>query len=161
VKDAWQRLLIGVVCLSATRLDAQPAPRVTTALPAAELRALETIRKDVWVNWFSGDTAALRRVLAPELVAIGGDGPHWETLDQTISSSAEFRKSGGKFVSITFDSALTHRFGETVVMFAHYAVTTERDGKRSTRRGRVTEVFVRAQGKWVHTSWHIDAERDT
>jgi hypothetical protein len=29
-------------------------------------------------------------------------------------------------------------------------------GKQSTQRGRATELFVRTNGRWVHTSWHLD-----
>ena len=147
-----------VLLLTASPLAAQVAPRVTTTLSATELTALETIRRDVWVNWFSGDTAALRRVLGPELVAISTGAPHWQSLDETIAASAEFKAGGGHFVSVAFDSTMTHRFGETVVMFSHYAVVTESEGTRATQKGNATEVFVRTNGRWVHTSWHLDRE---
>ena len=137
-------------------LSAQPAPRTAKSLSGAELADLEAIRKAVWVNWFSGDTAALRKVLGPELVAIAAGVPHWQSLEQSLAASANFKASGGKFVSVSFDSTLTHRFGETVVMFSHYAVVTESGGKRQTQKGRATEVFVRSNGRWLHTSWHLD-----
>ena len=139
-------------------LAAQAAPRVATTLPAAELAALETVRTAVWVDWFSGDTAALRRVLAPELVAMSTGAPYWQSLGETLAASARFKASGAKFVSVGFDSTVTHRFGETVVMFSRYEVVTENGDGRTTRKGRVTEVFVRAGGRWVHTSWHLDDE---
>lgn len=140
--------------VSTPPLAAQPAPRVTTTLPPNELSALEAIRKDVWVNWFSGDTAALRRVLAPELVAIGPDGQL--SLNQSIAGSAEYKASGGRFVSVTFNSNVAHRFGDVVVLFSRYSVVTERAKKQATQVGRATEVFVRSNGRWVHTSWHLD-----
>lgn len=139
-------------------LGAQAAPRVTTALSAPELTALEAIRKAVWVDWFSGDTTALRRALGPELVAISAGAPHWQSLDQTIAASARFKADGGRLVSVAFDSTMTHRIGDAVVMFSHYAVVTETKDGRSTLKGRATEVFVRANGRWVHTSWHLDAQ---
>jgi hypothetical protein len=141
---------------AASPLVAQPAPRTATTLPAAELAALESIRKDVWVHWFTGDTAALRRVLTPELVAIAPGVPHWQSLGESLTSSAQFKASGGRLVSVAFDSSTIHRFGEVVVMFSHYAVVTENAGNRSTMAGRATEVFVRANGRWVHSSWHLD-----
>jgi ketosteroid isomerase-like protein len=139
-------------------LAAQAAPRVTATLAAPDLTALEVIRKAVWVDWFSGDTAALRRALAPELVALSPGAPHWQSLSQTIAASADFKAKGGKFVSVAFDSAMTHRFGDAVVMFSHYTVVTENADKRSTQKGRATEVFVRTNGRWVHTSWHLDVD---
>ena len=139
-------------------LGAQAAPRVTTTLPAAELTALEAVRKAVWVNWFSGDTAGLRQVLGPELVAMNAGGSHWQSLGESIAASAKFKADGGKFVSVAFDSTLTHRAGETVVMFARYTIVTENAKRRTTRKGRASEVFVRTNGRWVHTSWHLDAD---
>jgi hypothetical protein len=139
-------------------LAAQAAPLVTATISATELTTLETVRKAVWVNWFSGDTAALHRVLGPELVAVSAGAPHWQSLGQTMAASADFKAKGGKFVSVAFDSAMTHRFGDVVVMFSHYTVVTENAGSRSTQRGRATEVFVWTSGRWVHTSWHLDRE---
>lgn len=137
--------------------ESSPAPRIASSLAGAELKELESIRKSVWVDWFSGDTVALRKILAPELVAMSSGAAHWQSLDETIASSAKFKREGGRFVSVQFDSTLTHQFGDAVVMFSHYAITTEKAGKRSTEKGRVTEVFVRQKGRWVHTSWQLDS----
>jgi hypothetical protein len=143
---------------AATPLSAQAAPRLAMTLSGAELADLEAVRKAVWVDWFSGDTASLRRVLGPELVAISAGVPHWHSLEESLTASADFKVNGGRLVSVSFDSTLTHRFGETVVMFSHYTVVTESGGRRQTQPGRATEVFVRSNGRWLHTSWHLDAE---
>ena len=141
---------------AASPLAAQAAPRIATTLPPTELSALEAIRKDVWVQWFAGDTAALRRVLGPELIAVSPDTPHWQTLAGTLSGSASFKAGGGRLLSVAFDSTTIHRFDHVVVMFSHYAVEMESGGKPFIQKGRATEVFVRHQGRWVHTSWHLD-----
>lgn len=139
-----------------TSAAAQAAPRVVGTLPPAELAALETLRKEVWEQWFRGDTAALRRVLGPELVAVTSDAKHWQTLDESLAGSAQYKASGARLVSVAFDSNTTHRVGDVVILFSHYTVVTEKGGQQSTQKGRATEVFVRTRGKWVHTSWHID-----
>lgn len=143
---------------AATPLSAQAAPRIAMTLSGAELADLETVRKAVWVDWFTGDTASLRTVLGPELVAIAAGVPHWHSLEESLAASAGFIANGGKLVSVTFDSTLTHRFGQTVVMFSHYTVVTESRGRRQTEKGRATEVFVRSNARWLHTSWHLDAQ---
>jgi hypothetical protein len=143
---------------AATPLSAQAAPRIAMTLSGAELTALEAVREAVWVDWFSGDTASLRTVLGPELVAIAAGVPHWHSLEQSLAASADFKARGGRLASVSFDSTLTHRFGATVVMFSHYTVVTESGGQRQTQKGRATEVFVRSNGRWLHTSWHLDTE---
>ncbi len=160
-------VLVGVAAVAAsimlvtTRASAQssttPAPRVTTTLPADELKALEKERHAVWVDWFTGDTAALRRSLGPELVAMSTGARYWQSLDESIASSVKYKADGNTFVSVEFDSTRIHRFGETVVMFSRYHVVTSKDGTRGDLRGRATEVFVRVGRRWVHTSWHLDA----
>jgi hypothetical protein len=151
------RQLIAAVamCVAACSARAQAAPRVTASLAPAALRELDRIRTDVWVHWFSGDTTALRRVLGPELVAMSPGAEHWQSLSQTLASSAAFKAGGGRFVAVRFDSTTTHQAGDVVVMFSHYAVETERQGKRETQRGMATEVFVQHHGRWVHTSWQL------
>ena len=147
--------------LVSTRANAQsaqtPAPRVTTTLPADELKALENERRAVWVDWFTGDTTALRRALGPELVAMSTGAKYWQSLDESVESSAKYKADGNVFVSVEFDSTKIHRFGETVVMFSRYHVVTSKDGTRGDLRGRATEVFVRVGRRWVHTSWHLDS----
>ncbi|MCC6317202.1 MAG: nuclear transport factor 2 family protein [Gemmatimonadaceae bacterium] len=149
-------ILLATLALAAPAA-AQSAPRVATTLPADELKALDQLRKDVWVNWFAGDTLALRRVLGPELVAISPDEPHWQSLPQSLAGAAGYKASGGRLLSVTFDSTTVHRFGDVVVMFSHYALAMENGGTRATQRGLATEVFVKHNGRWVHTSWHLDA----
>jgi ketosteroid isomerase-like protein len=132
------------------------APRVTGTLPPAELAELERVRRQVWVDWFTGDTAGLRRVLPPELVAISPDSPTFQTLEQTLAGSARYHATGAQLVRVAFDSMRVHRFGEIVVLFSHYVVETRRDGRTGVQKGRATEVFVRTDGRWVHTSWQLD-----
>lgn len=149
-------LLTLALILTTSPVATQPAPRVATALAPAELSELEEVRKKVWVDWFSGDTVALRRVLGPELIAMGPGEADWQSLDETLAASAQFKASGGRLVSVTFDSSTVHRLGDVVVMFSRYTVVTENAGQQSTLAGRATEVFVRSTGRWVHTSWHLD-----
>jgi ketosteroid isomerase-like protein len=154
----WSALALALTLSlsSGSPVAAQAAPRVATTMPAGELAALDAIRKDVWVHWFTGDTAGLRRVLGPELVAISPDSRYWQGLDESIAGSVGFQSNGGKFISVTFDSTKVHQFGDVVVMFSRFAVVTDEGGTRSTMAGRATEVFVRHRGRWVHTSWHLD-----
>ena len=95
-------------------------------------------------------------MLGPELVAISPDAPEYQSLEVTVAGSMRFKASGGSLVSVTFDANMAHRFGNVVVMFSHYHVVMAHAGKESSQRGRATEVFVKHDGRWVHTSWHLD-----
>jgi hypothetical protein len=150
-------IALAVTASLTSPLVAQSAPRVATTLPAAELAELEWVRKQVWVDWFAGDTTALKRVLGPELVAMGPDSPHWQSLGETLAASVSFKEGGGRLLGINFDSTVVHRFDDVAVMFSRYSLRTSRAGVVSEREGKVTEIFVRRRGRWVHTSWHIDA----
>ena len=149
--------IAGLLLIAAASIaGAQSAPRVASTLPASERAELEKIRKDVWVMWFAGDTAGMRKVLGPELVALSADEPRWATLEMTLAKSAEFKASGGRLSAVRFDSTTIHRFGDAVVMFSKYEIDLDNNGQKAMVKGRATEVFVRANGKWVHTSWHLD-----
>lgn len=148
----WYRALC--LCVFAASAAAQPAPRVSADLPPAERTQLEQVRRSVWVHWFGGDTASLRRILAPELVAISPEGR--QSLTQTLAGSAGFRAGGGRLVSLDFADNVFQRMGDVVVLFSRYALVTEGGGRQQAQQGQVTEVFVRRDGRWVHTSWHLD-----
>ena len=95
-------------------------------------------------------------MLGPELIAISNDSPDYQSLDFTLTGAAQFKASGATLASVTFNATKVHRFGDVVVMFSHYAIDIDKAGQRSAQHGRATEVFVRRNGRWVHTSWHID-----
>src|SRR5688572_24258377 len=102
------KLFVPLIALAltgaATSLSAQAAPRVTSSLSGAQLVDLEAVREAVWVDWFSGDTAALRRVLGPELVAISAGVPRPQSLGESLAASAAFKAQGGKLISVSFDA---------------------------------------------------------
>jgi uncharacterized protein DUF4440 len=115
------------------------------------------VREGAWRAWFGGDEAALRAVLPEDFLAIGWGGNEISDRDQTIASSREFKKSGGRLVSLSFPETRAQRFGDTVVFYGSYDVTIVSGDKETKVRGRLTEVFVKRDGKWLHPGWHLDA----
>ena len=150
-------LVVLLAVATASTIAAQSAPSVAETLAGPERAELMRVRKAVWVNWFAGDTAALRRVLAPELVAISPDSKLWQSRDGTLAGSAAFKASGSTLESVTFANDSIHRFGDVAVMFSRFTLVINGSGTREVQTGRATEVFVRRSGRWVHTSWHLDA----
>lgn len=139
-------------------LAAQSAPRATSPLPQREFAALESLRREVWVDWFAGDTAALRRTLGPELIAISPDSELWQDLDATIAGAAGFKAGGGSLAALEFSNTTMHHANGVVIMFSRYAMHLSRNGQHSEQTGRATEVFIKVGGAWVHTSWHLDKD---
>jgi len=134
--------------------SARPAPAGT--LSAADLADLLRVRKSVWEQFFIGDTAGMRAVLSPSLIAITSSDTLWHGLEETLASSAAFAKGGGAVRGLTFTSDVVHNLGDVAVMFSQYRYERITNGASTTVRGHVTEVFVKRNGRWEHTSWHID-----
>jgi hypothetical protein len=42
------------------------------------------------------------------------------------------------------------------VLYGRYEAVIQADGVERTVRGRLTETFVRRDGKWLHPGWHLD-----
>ena len=42
------------------------------------------------------------------------------------------------------------------MLYGRYEAVIQSDGAEHTLRGRLTEMFVRRDGKWVHPGWHLD-----
>jgi ketosteroid isomerase-like protein len=64
------------------------------------------------------------------------------------------RKGDGSFISRSRDTS--PELGDVVVLHGRYEAVIESDGQERTMRGRLTEMFVRRDGKWVHPGWHLD-----
>ena len=52
--------------------------------------------------------------------------------------------------------AAWRRFGDVVVLYGRFEVVFQSSGAERTRRGRLTEILVRRDGKWLHPGRHLD-----
>jgi hypothetical protein len=59
-------------------------------------------------------------------------------------------------VRMMFPETQAQRFGDVVVLYGRFEVVFQSGGADRTRRGRLTEIFVRRDGKWLHLGWHLD-----
>lgn len=137
---------------------------VLLAMLSIPLRGAEPIDPDVlavreaaWRAWFAGDEAALRSMLPEDFLAIGWRGAEISDRSQTIASSRAFKESGGRLVSLAFPETRAQRFGDTVVFYGSYEVTIATGTGEQKVAGRLTEVFVKRDGRWLHPGWHLDA----
>ena len=130
-----------------------------TAQPAPGVRIdpeLLVVREGAWRAWFSGDGAALERVLPEDFIGIGWtDGP-FVSRAETIAASKRFHDSGGRLVRLEFPETRAQRYGDAVVLYGRFAITLATEGREQTVRGRLTETFVKRGGRWLHPAWHLD-----
>src|SRR6185295_17529432 len=115
------------------------------------------VREAAWRAWFGGDEAALRAILPQEFAAISTGGAEISDREKTIAASRAFKESGGRLVSLAFPQTQAQRFGDTVILYGSYDATLVSGGAEKRMRGRLTEVFVKQDGKWVHPGWHLDS----
>ena len=96
-------------------------------------------------------------ILPDDFLAIGWGGTEISDRATTIASSRAFKASGGRLVALSFPETRAQRFGDTVVFYGSYEVTLATGTTEEHVRGRLTEVFVKRGGRWLHPGWHLDA----
>jgi hypothetical protein len=145
-------LRLGILLLGVA-LSAFRAPfRQSTTIDPEVLAA----REEAWRAYFAGDVKALGDLLPPEFIGIGmNDGPFADRAT-TLDGSKTFHERGGRLVTLTFPETRAQKFGDVVVLYGRYELVLESGGEQRTMRGRLTEMFVRRDGKWVHPGWHLD-----
>jgi hypothetical protein len=138
---------LAIAALTGAIAGAEPAP--------IEPRVLE-LREAAWRAWFAGDEATLRRLLPADFIGIDmGDAP-LSGLEQTLQDARAFAAGGGRLVSLEFPETRAQVHGDVVVLYGRFRVVLDQGGQESTLAGRLTEVFVRRDGDWVHPGWHLD-----
>jgi ketosteroid isomerase-like protein len=123
----------------------------------AERERLLTIRRSIWDSWFANDQARLKEMLPAETIAINNGEAAWQNRAQVIAAAQGFQANGGKLISLRFPKTEIQRYGDVVVFYSLFEMTTETGGKQSTTRGRATEIFVRKNGRWLNSGWHLDS----
>jgi hypothetical protein len=119
-------------------------------------RDLLAARESAWRAYFGGDVKTLGDLLPQEFIGIGMNGGPFADRATTLDGSRTFKEQGGRLVSLEFPQTESQRYGDTVVLYGRYQAIIESGGEKRTMRGRLTEVFVWREGKWVHPGWHLD-----
>jgi ketosteroid isomerase-like protein len=130
-------LLAAVMSASGSRVAADAAidPEVLVAREAA------------WRAFYDGDVKALGDVLPEDFIGINmNDGP-FANRAQILDAARVFRERGGRLVRLSFPETQAQRFGDVVVLYGRFEVVSQSGGAERTRRGRLTEIFVRRDGK--------------
>ena len=59
-------------------------------------------------------------------------------------------------MALSFPETRAQRIGDTVIFYGTYDMTIASDGNESRIKGRLTEVFIKRDGRCVHPGWHLD-----
>src|SRR4030095_15116760 len=114
-------------------------------------------RELVWKAYFANDQATLEKVIPAETIAIDSGSKEWSDRAGILNSAKQFAESGAKLVKLEFPKTEIQVYGNTVIMYTTYSYEVERNGQRTTRNGRGTEIFVRRGNELVNTGWHFNA----
>ena len=120
-----------------------------------EKAELLAAREAVWRSWFAGDTKQLSSLLAPELITISGTSATFGSLKSELKESQGFAAAGGKLTRLAFPITEFQTYGPTVILYTTYELEMLVEGKPQSRRGTATEMFVRRDGRWIHTGWQL------
>ncbi len=145
-------LVVGGALLATMVTASRPGVAARAAIDPAVLAA----REAAWRAYFAGDVKTLGDLLPPEFIGLGmTDGPFTDRA-KTLDEARAFQQKGGRLVRLAFPETQAQQFGEVVVLYGRYEAVIQADGVERTVRGRLTEMFVRRDGKWLHPGWHLD-----
>lgn len=119
-------------------------------------REILTAREAAWRAYFGGDVQTLGELLPEDFIGISMNESPFTDRATTLAGARAFKEKGGRLVRLTFPETRAQRFGDTVVLYGRYEAVIETGGAERTLRGRLTEIFVRRNGKWWHPGWHLD-----
>jgi len=124
---------------------------------AATREQILTLREAAWRTWFANDQAGFMRVVPEELLALNWGGGPWTDRTQTMAQMADFATSGQTLGTLEFPRTVFQGYGDVVIVYSTFRVVLRDEaGRTSETTGRGSEVFVKRNGRWIHTAWHLD-----
>ncbi len=126
-------------------------------LSSGERAELLKIRESIWNAWFNNDEQRLQSMLPEDTIAINNGEDAWQGRSEVIKAAQEFHAAGNHLVSLRFPKTEIQRYGDVVIYYSLFETVTELSGKQTTASGRATEVFVKENGRWVNSGWHLDS----
>lgn len=152
---------IGVALLLAVAASPLPAQQYGPQPDSATRGEILALREAAWRTWFNNDQAGFQRIVPDELIAIGWGGGPWSDRAQNLAQMSEFAKSGQRLQSLEFPRDVFQAYGDAVILYSTFRlVLVDGAGATEETSGRGTEIFVRRNGRWIHTGWHLDAVGD-
>ena|GEM_PF-209162 len=114
-------------------------------------------REKVWKAYFENDRAALEKLIPEEVITIDPGTEQFSNKASVLAGAKQFADSGAKLVKLEFPRTEMQVYGNTVLIYTTFLYETEANGKKNTRTGRATEMFVWRGNDLVNVGWHLDA----
>ncbi len=131
------------------------------ALSDQEREELLAAREAVWRAWFENDRAALVHHVPEETIAIDPGVVEWADRDLILERATAFHAGGGELKRLEFPRTRIQSYGDVAILYTEYLFETVsgKDRTPATVTGRGTEIFVRRNGRWLNSGWHLDSGR--
>ncbi len=130
-------------------------PTMPRSLAPQEREELLKTREAVWRAWFAGDQVALRAVVPGEAIAMDPGVADWADQDEILRRSSTFA-AGGKLLRLEFPETRMQVYGDVAILYTTFLFETEQGEQASAMTGRGTEVFVKRDGEWLNSGWHLE-----
>jgi ketosteroid isomerase-like protein len=153
-KTTWNRLVMIVFLIAGANVALAKDSRL---LAPGERAELLRIRESIWNAWFNNDQRKLQSMLPEDTIAINNGEDAWQGRTEVIKAAQEFHAAGNRLVSLRFPKTEIQRYGDVIIYYSLFETVTELGGKQTISSGRATEVFVKENGHWVNSGWHLDS----
>ncbi len=135
-------------------LYAQDITAKPTPVSESTRNALLTAREAVWRAQFLADPS----LIPPETIGIVEWTDDWKHRDEIIAGAKEAAANGLTIKRLDFPKTEIQLYGDTAILYSTYIYEAEFNGQSAgVETGRSTEVFVRRNGKWLNSGWHVDS----
>ncbi len=145
--------------LSASAIHAQESPRKSNpSRPSVETeQELLRVREVVWRAWFTNDRKQLQKLLPEDLIAIDAGQEEWPGRKAVLENAAQFVQRGAKLLNLSFPRTEIQLYGDVAILYSLYSFEVQEGEHRTVRSARATEIFVRRNGRWENSGWHLDS----
>lgn len=138
-----------------TAPNGSPESSVLRNLSATERGALLKARDEVWHACLTLDIPGIEATIPDELVGLEAVGQDWSTKEGLLRYAKANQSKRPALVKLEFPRTDIHAYGDVVTLYTTYAYSLKRGDEVKEHSGHATETFVRRDGRWLNSGWHL------
>lgn len=133
----------------------QPRP-----LAISERESLFAAREATWRAYFSNDRAQMEKLIPEEAIVLSSSKSNpFDKKANIFEGARKSTEAGNKLTRLEFPQTEIQVYGDTAILYTTYLFElVNAKGETIRRTGRGTEIFVRRNGAWLNTGWHLQAD---